>query len=576
MSYTKYHYIETALNNIDPKLNIDKFSYKCFAFCYLAYCLNLKENDFKGNLENLILVVNKKENISSFLKRTLGEYMKKEGILNPLKKVSVDELKNYMVNFYAEKRLYSGEKAADVLSTPWEIAKLSTKLLEPEENDTVADFCIGTGSFSFSLLNEYEVKKIEGYEISNELAVVSEMIADVRGFEIEIHNQDLITTPLNNRMYTKIFCDCPFCLNVAHFSKEYSNETLLKNVKKIRSEYMFIQRVIDCLDNSGKAIVLVPLGILNAKDGFLENLISSGYLNAVIQLAPNLLFGTAIPFAILVLSYGNKTLKLINANEMYTKSRLKNQLSLNDINDIANAYFDEDPKTSRCVSFNEIKEKGFNLALCNYFYEKKLSLKGVECKYLPLSELCTKPITRGVQYKAEELDSKESLAPTNIFYLSANAIQDNKILKSLPTITDIEEKHLGYCVEDEDIVIANINTNPVKVAVVNKDKDSQIIAASTLYIVRVNKDIISPYFLKILIESKMGSHIFSVFNTGSIAISVDFLNTVLIPVLEMEDQLKIVNDYNECQKKIDMLKEGILSLENMKSSVLDSFCKEGR
>ena len=573
MSYSKYHYVESACSDFFKGTDSsEKFSIPSFALSYLAYEVKASDIKISNKVSNIINSLKKKETIISFLQFYLGRFG--AYTLEVFTCVSLEELRDYIINFQMERISYYGDKTSGVISTPWEIAKLATELLEPSENDTFADFCFGTGNFTFTLLENYEVKSLVGYDSRFEQEQIYEIIADVSGFEISANAVDLLSYPQTGSLYNKIFCHCPFCLKMSKNTEVKIRTTLNNNfnslVKKLRSEYVYIQRVIDNLEENGKAIVFVPLTILSGKDGFIEYLIRNRYLNAVIQFAPNLLQGTNIPFAMVVLSHNNQFIKLIDASEMYTKNRWKNLLSINDINDITAAYFSDKSDKSKKITFEQIETCSFDLNLCNYFYEAKIRINEKDCKYQKLSELCTRSISRGVQYKTEELDSKLSLAPTNIYYLSANCIQGNEVCSDLPVIADIEEKNEIYCLEESDIVLANVNTNPIKVALIKKLGKKKIITGSTIYTIRVNSSLILPEYLKMLLETDIANKVFSVYNSSSSSISSDFLNRLLIPVLPMSKQVEYVSKYTSFQEKIEMLSNGIKSLELEKASLLKS------
>lgn len=576
MSYSKFHFIEQGLKEVNEELFKQRFTSREFALCYLVYFSKKQNLSLDKTVAELIEELEKKEKFKEFLKEELAFIV--DNNLAVFSKVEEEELESYLTNYQKERRIFYGEKLSYAPSTPWEVSKLSSLILEPNESDIIGDFWFGEGGFSFTFLDNFHVKSLECFEINFENKYIGELIADVKGYDISLVTTDIILNPPEKQKYSKIFCHFPFALKlpdrnliIKTLNKDFTNK-----VKRLRSEYVYIQRVLDSLKNDGKAIVLIPLSILFLKDGFIDYLISNGYINAVIQFGQNLLPGTSIPFAMLVLSFNNKKVKLIDARDIYTKGRWKNLLSSNDVDEISLAYFEDESENTKNVSYEEIRSNDFNLCVNNYFYEKKIYLEGVDCKYYSLSELCTFGIRRGVQYKSEELDDKATLLPTNNFYLSANSIQENKIINELPNLSDIENKNLSYCLEEGDLVLANVNTSPLKVAVVKDIGDKKIVASSTVFVIRLNKNVVLPMYIKMLFESEICQKVFSIFNSGSAFISADFLNTLQIPVLPMEQQKKIVAEYLTCEEKIIALKAGISSLELEQQGIIYSLGKRGK
>ncbi|MEE1291586.1 MAG: N-6 DNA methylase [Spirochaetota bacterium] len=575
MSYSKFHYIEQGLEEINYDFHEKRFSSQEFALCYLVHACKKQNISLDKKIFELIKVIEKKQSIKEFLNYELRDIANIE--LNAFSKVDEEELENYLINFQKEKIAFRPKESLFTTFTPWEVAKLSSLILEPKESDIVGDFCFGTGDFSFTLLENFDVKHLEGFERSFENEQIGELIAEVRGYNISLVATDILTNSPEKQKYSKIFFNCPFGLTLHDKSSimKALNEDFQNKVKRLRSEYIFIQRVLDSLKQDGKAIVFVPLVVLSSKDGFIEYLISNGYINAVIQFAPNILVGTSIPFAMLVLSFKNEKVKLIDASEIFTKSRWKNLLSSNDIDEISLAYFEDESEFTKYVTYEEIKNNNFDLSIHNYFYEKKIILKDVDCEYRTLSELCSTGIRRGVQYKSEELNSKSTLLPTNNFYLSATSIQDNMIIDELPNLLEIENKNLTYCLEDGDLVLANINTTPLKVALAKDIRDKKIVVSSTIFIIRLNKNIVLPLYIKMLLETEDCQKIFSLFNSGSTSISAEFLNTLQIPVLPLEQQEKMVAKYLDYEEKIKTLKSGIKSLESEQREIIYSVSKGG-
>jgi restriction endonuclease S subunit len=129
--------------------------------------------------------------------------------------------------------------------------------------------------------------------------------------------------------------------------------------------------------------------------------------------------------------------------------------------------------------------------------------------------------------------------------------------------------------EDGDLVLANINTTPLKVALAKDIRDKKIVVSSTIFIIRLNKNIVLPLYIKMLLETEDCQKIFSLFNSGSTSISAEFLNTLQIPVLPLEQQEKMVAKYLDYEEKIKTLKSGIKSLESEQREIIYSVSKGG-
>lgn len=567
MSYSKFHYFEKALDVVGCKHSSSECEFTVFSFSYLTYSLKKANAEFSNTVIEGIKILKKKDSISDFLKTHLHEYF--DLSLAPFEKVPYEELEEYLFSFVQLKGNKEGN-CSKFAPTPWEICNFGCQLLEPKETDSFADFCFGAGNFTFNLLSNYDVASVIGYELNYEMEVIGEMIADAHGYDITIKVQDILENEPKIKVL-KLFCDCPFNLRISPSVVNKFYETCGFEIKKVRSEHIFIKRALDSLDENGTAVIFVPLGILFDNSGFTKYLTENGYIKAIIQLGANLLPHTSIPFAMLVLSFHNEKIKIVNGSEVITKSRWKNVLSVDNIATLMAAYY-EDSDISKTVSINEVREKDYNLNPCHYFYEQKIAITE-PCEYVPLGELCTRQIGRGVQYKSSELDENSTILPTNNYYLSLNNIVNNEIVSELPNLVEIEDKHDNYCLEDGDLLLAAVFSSPLKVAIAKNISNKKIIVSSNVYIIRLDKERILPEYLKALLETDMALKVFSLFTKSSASsiapITSEFLNGLKIPVLPLEKQKELISEYLEIDSKIKLLRESLEVMSEKKSSIFN-------
>ena len=101
----------------------------------------------------------------------------------------------------------------------------------------------------------------------------------------------------------------------------------------------------------------------NAEVVIRQQLVSSGYLNAIIGLPANLFFGTGITGCILVLDKENATARrgifMIHASKGFKKDGPKNRLREQDLHKIVDAFAkqdESDPRYARMVPVAEIAD----------------------------------------------------------------------------------------------------------------------------------------------------------------------------------------------------------------------------
>jgi type I restriction enzyme M protein len=142
-------------------------------------------------------------------------------------------------------------------------------------------------------------------------------------------------------------------------------------------DYAFLLHILASLKSTGKAAVILPLGVLfrgNAEAGIRRNLVRRGYLKGIIGLPLNLFYGTGIPACILVLDKEHAATRrgvfMVDASRGFIKDGNKNRLREQDIHRIVDVFRRgvDVPRYARMVSFDEIADpkNDFNLNLPRY------------------------------------------------------------------------------------------------------------------------------------------------------------------------------------------------------------------
>ena len=571
MSYSRFHYVEKALEEIDPNLLIfngrDYNKYvSSVALVYLALLVSQTYNDYSISVQNCFNDLELPENFKLYYSNALHGYFDKE--LTSFRGVPVEEMKEYIAA--AESYL-----SQEYMKTPWGVCSLANLILDLSDEDNVGNPCCGDGTYIFNTIKNYDVKSLEGTDINLMRNAMIEMMAEVQGLKVSVKTEnwfDYISDENLPTKYKKLFSMIPWGINLNHDMQEFAD---LKSFKCPRSDGqpLYILSALDHLSNNGKAVICVSNSMLiNTQSSIQKYLIDNGYLEAVVQLPANLLNVTAIPFSLFVLSHNNKTVRFINASNIYSTTRRgKNELSVENISTIFEMY-SSDSKYSISVPCERISENEYKLLPAEYLFKPRLNYKGIT-EYEKLENICISPITRGVQFKAEDLDTNDTSIPTDFYYLNVAGIKGNEISNDIPNLLEIDDKAMSLCLKEDDVVISMpISTTP-KVAVAKNIKSKKIIPASNLYIIRPDLSKIDSIFLKMLLESKTALDLIYTFNQGMM-LSVDFLKGLEIPLPSLQEQRLIAEKYCKVKLQISELKNAITLLEkeqanNMENSLED-------
>lgn len=442
---------------------------------------------------------------------------------------------------------YGAEK-----ETPESIAKLATKILNIK-NDNVADFCSGTGNFLMEAIGRDDSSKYYGMEINTQCKEISTIRLQLISEHVTIE-QGTVFDMNDLKKFDKIFCDYPWNMKKWNLGKEKMQkfETIIPEIKKVaNADWLFILNVLQHLEEDGKAVVVTTNGTTcNGGIGKLirEKFVKQGWIEAVISLPGNLYTSTVIPTSLLVLSKGNKTIRMVDASMMATIRRRQNVLSDDTIENIVN-ILSNDTDNAKSVSIEEIKNQDYAINPSRFLEVDPEVKDGV-----PFEDLIVN-VRRGAQVKANELDEMVSEEPTDYQYLMLANIQDGIISEELPFLKSMDKKMEKYCIKNNSLVISK-NGVPVKVAVVSVIEGRKILANGNLYVIELDEKKVNPYFVKSYLESENGAIALSRIMVGAVMpnIPLDGLKKIMIPCPNNEEQYKVAEKYLAKMDEVRVLK----------------------
>lgn len=517
---------------------------KVFGMAYLAYLV--ADNGIE-NTEELIEYVKNELPIeqSLFVRETIGDAWS----------VAIDLGYSYTTETLVATLLWmptsNGRYGAE-METPESIAKLATKVLNIKD-DNVADFCSGTGNFLMEAIGCDDSSKYYGMEINTQCKEVSTIRLQLISEHITIEQGTVFDMDASKK-FDKIFCDYPWSMKVWNLAKEKMQEfeAIIPEIKKVaNADWLFILNALQHLEDDGKAVVVTTNGTTwngGISKTIREKFVKQGWIEAVISLPGNLYTSTGIATSLLVLSKGNKAVRMVDASTMATVGRRQNVLSDDTIAKIVD-MLNNDTDNAKSVTIEEIKNQDYAINPSR-FLEVELEVKdGV-----PFEDLIVN-VTRGAQVKANELDEMVSEEPTDYQYLMLANIQDGIISDELPFLKSMDKKMEKYCIKNNSLVISK-NGAPVKVAVASVIEGRKILANGNLYVIELDEKKVNPYFVKAYLESENGAIALSRVTVGAVMpnIPVDGLKKIMIPCPNKEEQDKVAEKYLAKMDEVRVLK----------------------
>ena len=295
----------------------------------------------------------------------------------------------YLMQMYAS----TAGKSGGEFYTPQEVSELLARLtvVGKSEVSKVYDPACGSGSLLLKFAKVLGLDNVRqgffGQEINlttYNLCRINMFLHDVNYEKFDIAHGDTLTDP-------KHWDDEPFEAIVSNppYSIKWegdANPLLINDPRfapagvlapKSKADLAFTMHILSWLAIDGTAAIVQFPGVLyrgGAEQKIRQYLIDHNYVDAVIQLPPDLFFGTTIATCIVVLKKSkrdNATL-FMDASKEFTRSGNKNKLTAAHQQKILDAFTarQDIPHFARLVDNGAIAENGYNIAVSSYVEQK--------------------------------------------------------------------------------------------------------------------------------------------------------------------------------------------------------------
>lgn len=302
----------------------------------------------------------------------------------------------------------AGKKAGEFY-TPSGPAELLCRLacLGLTDVKAAADPTCGSGSLLLRLKNYANVRSYYGQELTSTTYNLARMNMILRGIpytNFSIYNGDTLEKDYFGEMRFRVqVANPPYSAKWSaddKFNEDDRFSQYGKLAPKSKADFAFVQHMVYHMDEDGRAVVLLPHGVLfrgAAEETIRKYLIEKmNVLDAVIGLPANLFFGTGIPVCVLVLrkDRGSNTdnILFIDASKDFEAGKNQNILRGQDIDKIVDAYVNREDveKYAHVASMEEIANNEFNLNIPRYVdtFEKEpeIDLKAVSAEIRSLQK----------------------------------------------------------------------------------------------------------------------------------------------------------------------------------------------
>ena len=297
----------------------------------------------------------------------------------------------FLMTMYAS----NAGKSGGEFFTPQEVSELLASLatVGKKEVNKVYDPACGSGSLLLKfakILGKENVRMgFFGQEINlttYNLCRINMFLHDINYNIFDIAHGDTLTDPKHwdDEPFDAIVSNPPYSIKW-----EGDSNTLLINdprfapagvlAPKSKADLAFTMHMLSWLSTIGTAAIVEFPGVLyrgGAEQKIRKYLVDNNYIDTVIQLPPDLFFGTTIATCIIVLKKSKKDNKIlfIDASSEFVRGGNKNKLTEENRTKILKAFIarKDDDYFAKLVDSKTIEENDYNIAVSNYVVQKDI------------------------------------------------------------------------------------------------------------------------------------------------------------------------------------------------------------
>lgn len=458
-------------------------------------------------------------------------------------------------------------------NVPSSLCRLAAKMIKIEPNDTI----ISVNSNYDNFLVEVRGLEFNVNYTSRVLLDENTIISKIRALILDA-NHEICTiggTDINvNQKYDKVFINYPW--GKRNFGGRGEPDLVANNlrfnwgIKPGTYDWYYLNLLASLLKENGKGIVLIPLAALIRANSqkCRTDLVKSKMIESVIKL-PSVRRGTAVCEYAIVLSNNNDKIKFVDVSNEFIGSTRQNRMA--NVEGIIKIVNEKNKNHVIEKDLNEVIEKESSLIVEDYLNNNESKYKNT----IPLSQITDlkrdNAVYRGYQILGPELGN---VIDENGEYelLSLGDIEDGVISEKPKRIKNFNGRHDSFLLSDNDLVITSRGTQ-IKVAVIDNIKDRKLIPNGSLIAIKVDVSKINPYYLAAYLNSPGVQTYLKQMQTGLAILTINpsQLLQLNIPILDIETQNKIGEEYKNAQKEMMIAKE---NLEREKSILKNFFENE--
>lgn len=330
------------------------------------------ETDLAEVLEGFVLKGGSKDGVLILLRDLFKEVMSRDDLS---KKTIPDLFELELKELYESRGLVGSE-----FYTPRDVVDFMVSAVAPVAGERIYDPVCGSAGFlvgaeMFSLANSPEKGRLALYGVDKFAAVarLAKWNLFVHGcYDSSITVGDSLTKH-SERRFDVILANPPFSVKTWDWSAfEYGGRAIYGQPPKSNADYAFLQHIISSLNDSGRAAVIVPSGVLfrgGVEKEIRAEIVKDGLIEAVVFLPSGIFKNTNVSSCVLFIDKRQR-----HNSIFFVKSSGKvhgekgEDLVVNELQLLLKTYQGrkEVPGLSRIVAFQEIADNDYDLNFFRY------------------------------------------------------------------------------------------------------------------------------------------------------------------------------------------------------------------
>ena len=440
---------------------------------------------------------------------------------------------------------------------------LALTLLDIEDSDSVACFGVNGSMFFDEAVRtckpaEYFLTGSDGSQ-----AAAATVCAVLLGLKVTIINRREYPYWDQEQKFAKMFSETTFTSDSAADFAHKIGVVKSPGSSHGSPSWQIIHLIAESITDDGKAAVVMTQGacINDADRKYRKHFVENGLIETVIDLPKKKDSDATIPTALVVISKGNKSIRLVDATGICKRGRRHNEVNDEHIRSIVEATR-VDSEISRAFALDMFAETNYIIAPGKLLTKPDNIRNGVM-----FADVITS-ITRGSRLPASEINLLTASEPTGYQYIMLGDIQDGIIRDDLPFLESLEPSQRKHCIEHGDLLLGKYGAPP-KVAVVGDSISSTILAAENLFIIKLEKSRINPLYVAAYFESERGRKALESisFGTRLPTVNLTALRAMAIPCPPLAEQQAIAKRYLSHLNAIKALKSQLSSAREALSSL---------